>query len=184
MVQGQGLYMEGLLKSYLQGLRVEEGQSPDAGQLVDLDPILGERRRAFSVSLDEKRLELIVPSQPVGIQVKSNDLFLRLILFNLLDNAIKNTPTGRGAIRLEALEEGGAVRISVVDPGDGIPENLRERIFQKWGRVEGKEFTASTGLGLYHTKMMVEALGGRVGVSSTVGHGSPFWFSLPSTTLS
>ena len=60
---------------------------------------------AFSVPLDEKNLELIVNSQSAGIQVKSNDLFLRLILFNLLDNAIKYTPKGRGAMRLEALEE-------------------------------------------------------------------------------
>jgi len=181
MVQGQGLYMESLLKSYLQGLREEEGQSLDASQVVDLDPILGEMRLAFSVPLDEKNLELIVNSQTAGIQVKSNDLFLRLILFNLLDNAIKYTPKGRGAIRLEALEERGVVRIFVIDPGDGIPENLLERIFQKWGRVEGQEVSYSTGLGLYHTKMMVEAFGGQIGVISTVGHGSTFWFALPST---
>jgi signal transduction histidine kinase len=181
MVQGQGLYMETLLKSYLQGLREEEGQCLDASQIVDLDPVLGEMRLAFSVPLDEKHLELIVNSQPAGIQVKSNDLFLRLILFNLLDNAIKYTPKGRGAIRLEALDEGGVVRIVVIDPGDGIPENLQERIFQKWGRVEGQEISYSTGLGLYHTKMMVEAFEGQIGVSSTVGHGSTVWFTLPST---
>ena len=181
MVQGQGLYMESLLKSYLQGLREEEGQSLDASQIVDLDPILGEMRLAFSVPLDEKNLELIVDSQPAGIQVMSNDLFLRLILFNLLDNAIKYTPKGRGAIRLEALEEEGVVRIFVIDQGEGIPENLQKRIFQKWGRVEGPEVSYSTGLGLYHTKMMVETFGGQIGVSSTVGHGSAFWFALSST---
>ncbi len=183
MVRGQGLYMESMLKSYLQGLREEEGQCLDASQIVDLDPILGEMRLAFSVLLDEKNLELIVNSQPAGIQVKSSDLFLRLILFNLLDNAIKYTPKGRGAIRLEALEERGVVRICVTDPGDGIPENLQERIFQKWGRVEGQEVSYSTGLGLYHTKMMVEAFGGQLGVSSTVGHGSTFWFALPATMI-
>ena len=105
---------------------------------------------------------------------------MRLILFNLLDNAIKYTPKGRGAIRLEALEEGGVGKIFVIDPGDGIPENLQERIFQKWGRVEGQEVSYSTGLGLFHTKMMVEAFGGQIGVSSTVGHGSTFWCALPS----
>ena len=180
MVQGQGLYMESLLKSYLQGLREEEGQPLDANQIVDLDPILEEMQLSFSVPLDEKDLELFVNSQPTAIQLKSNDLFLRLILFNLLDNAIKYTPKDRGAIRLEALEEREGVRIFVIDPGDGIPENLQERIFQKWGRVEGQEVSYSTGLGLYHTKMMVEALGGQIGVSSTVGHGSTFWFTLPS----
>ena len=71
LVQGQGLYMESLLKSYLLGLRQEEGQSPDAGQIVDLDPILGEMRLTFSAPLDEKNLELIVNSHPAAIQVKS-----------------------------------------------------------------------------------------------------------------
>jgi signal transduction histidine kinase len=179
LVQGQGLYMENLLKSYLQGLREEEGQSLEASRHVELDPILAEMRRAFSVPLEEKQLELMIHVQPAGLRVKSNEILLRLILFNLLDNAIKYTPKGRGVIRLEAWEEGGGVRISVLDPGDGIPENLQERIFQKWGRVEGPEVSYSTGLGLYHTKMMVGALGGEIGVSSTVGQGSTFWFTLP-----
>lgn len=154
LVQGQGLYLENVLKSYLQGLRAEEGQALEVGQIVDLDPILGEMEAAFSVLLEEKKLELVIKSRPAGIQIPSNALFLRLILFNLLDNAVKYSPPGRGAIRLEASQEISLVRIAVSDPGEGIPENLLERVFQKWGRLEGKEVSYSTGLGLYHTKIL------------------------------
>jgi two-component system phosphate regulon sensor histidine kinase PhoR len=158
---------------------VDEGHAPDTGQAVDLDAALGEMREAFSVPLQEKGLELIVHSRPTGMQLKSNNLFLRLILFNLLDNAIQYTPRGRGPVSLEARKEGQTVRIAISDRGDGIPEHLQERIFQKWGRCERDEAAYSTGLGLYHAKTMTEALGGRIGVESLVGRGSTFWLKVP-----
>ncbi len=133
MVQGQGLYMESLLKSYLQGLRQEEAQSLEAGQIVDLDPILGEMRLAFSVPLDEKNLDLIVNFPPAGIQVNSNDLFLRLILFNLIDNAIKYTPKGGGVIRLEALEERWGRQDIRHRPGRRHPGKHTGKDFSKMG---------------------------------------------------
>ena len=94
--------------------------------------------------------------------------------------ALLLTVGGCGADNASTATDANTPAEPVIDPGDGIPANLQERIFQKWGRVEGPEVSYSTGLGLYHTKMMVEAFGGQIGVSSTVGHGSTFWFALPS----
>jgi signal transduction histidine kinase len=74
--------------------------------------------------------------------------------------------------------------VRVVDTGEGIPEECRERIFEKFGQVENRKSgrTMSTGLGLTFCKLAVEAHGGKIGVESAPGQGSTFWFTLPSPT--
>jgi signal transduction histidine kinase len=71
--------------------------------------------------------------------------------------------------------------LSVSDQGPGIPEQFKERIFQKFGQIEGREKIrkASTGIGLVFCKLAVEAHAGTIGVDSEEGKGSTFWFELP-----
>jgi signal transduction histidine kinase len=104
------------------------------------------------------------------------------ILVNLLGNAVKFTPVG-GQITLTVQPEpdGGSLRFSVQDTGEGIPEAAFEKIFEKFGQVESRKAgrKLSTGLGLAFCKMAVEAHGGRIWVESRLGHGSTFSFTLP-----
>ncbi len=102
------------------------------------------------------------------------------VLTNLLDNAIKYSPNG-GAITVDAHARDGAMIISVTDRGIGIPERERERIFEKFYRVERGDAreTYGHGLGLYISKKLVEAHGGRIWVESKLGEGSTFSFTLP-----
>jgi len=103
-------------------------------------------------------------------------------LVNLLGNAIKFTPSG-GSITLRASrsEDGNAITFSVTDTGDGIPAASFERIFEKFGQVEGQRRGSkiSTGLGLTFCKMAVEAHGGRIVVESAPGQGCTFSFWVP-----
>jgi PAS domain S-box-containing protein len=104
---------------------------------------------------------------------------LRQVLVNLLSNAIKYTVPGSTA-SVEALAAGdGSLRIAVRDDGPGIPESLLSRLFSPFERI-GAEQTGveGTGLGLAHSKALVERMGGRIGVESSVGRGSTFWFEL------
>lgn len=102
------------------------------------------------------------------------------VLLNLLDNGIKYTPPG-GRITIGARDLGGEVEVSVTDTGIGIPEKDLPRIFERFYRVDKARSRASggTGLGLAIVKHIVEAHGGRVGVKSTPGEGSRFYFTLP-----
>jgi signal transduction histidine kinase len=104
----------------------------------------------------------------------------RQVLENLIDNALKYA--GRGPVRV-AVEVGeGVVAFGVSDEGPGIPEDRRERIFEKFYRsdVQMEGGVGGAGLGLYISRELVERMGGRLWVESTRGAGSLFTFELPS----
>ena len=106
--------------------------------------------------------------------------FLREILDNLLDNAIKYTPAG-GSIYVGVLGDGDRVLINVTDTGIGIASGDLQHIFQKFYRADNSDTreVGGTGLGLYIVKQRVEAMGGRVWAESAFGEGSTFYVSLP-----
>ncbi len=102
------------------------------------------------------------------------------IFFNLLDNAIKFSPSG-GPVRIQLAAGDGEITVSVTDPGIGISAEKLDRIFQKFHRLNSDDSreTYGTGLGLYITKGLVEAHGGRIWAESVEGKGSTFSFTLP-----
>jgi PAS domain S-box-containing protein len=101
------------------------------------------------------------------------------VVANLLGNAYRYSPK-KSTVTVRVRNQGDRARVEVQDQGNGIPEEYRERIFQKFGRVEGgKQHAYSTGLGLTFCKLAVEAHGGTIGVDSVLKQGSTFWFELP-----
>jgi len=130
------------------------------------------------------RQVVIDPSaQPVVILADAG--LLSRIIQNLVGNALKFTDKEKGVIRLGVEPGEDTVRVFVQDNGPGIPEEYRDKIFEKFGQVEirGQRREYSTGLGLTFCKLAVEAHGGRIGVDSEVGAGSTFWFELPARGL-
>lgn len=109
--------------------------------------------------------------------------FMREIMGNLLENAIKYTPSG-GSIYANVLGDGDRVLINVTDTGMGISANDIGHIFQKFYRADNSDTRTigGTGLGLYLVKQRVEAMGGRVWAESAFGEGSTFYVSLPRIT--
>lgn len=106
--------------------------------------------------------------------------FLREILDNLIENAVKYTPEG-GEVWVNARGDGDKVLINVTDTGIGVSSEDAGHVFQKFYRVDNSQTRqiGGTGLGLYLVKQRVEALGGRVWVESAFGDGSTFFVSLP-----
>jgi CheY-like chemotaxis protein/anti-sigma regulatory factor (Ser/Thr protein kinase)/HPt (histidine-containing phosphotransfer) domain-containing protein len=104
---------------------------------------------------------------------------LRQVLFNLLENAIKYSPPG-GDIVVRACEKGGEVRLEVVDQGPGIDPADQDRLFKEFSRVNPPGMrVVGAGLGLALSRMLTDAMGGRIGVDSAPGAGSTFWVALP-----
>ena len=105
---------------------------------------------------------------------------LRMVLANLVDNAVKYSPRG-GEVRIEVEERDRCVRFSVSDEGIGIPPHDRERIFEKFIRLdpEMSRGIGGTGLGLYICRELIVQMGGSIWVSANKPQGSIFEFELP-----
>jgi signal transduction histidine kinase len=105
---------------------------------------------------------------------------LRQVLVNLVENAIKYSPDG-GEVELELTSEGERLLIDVVDEGLGIPASERERIFEKFYRLDPEQSKGigGSGLGLYISRELVERMEGRLWVESEPDNGSRFRIELP-----
>ncbi len=101
------------------------------------------------------------------------------VLVNLLTNAIKHSPAG-GEVTLSSRVDSQKVRLEVRDNGPGIPPQLAVAVFNRYYQVaEGRGNLSGSGLGLAICKLFVELHGGIIGVNSTGGKGSTFWFAIP-----
>lgn len=115
---------------------------------------------------------------PLSVTMSIDDLRIERVIANLIGNALKYTPReGRIVVRLEvgAL----AARISVTDTGPGLGAADQAHIFDKYRRGASACGREGRGLGLYVSKAIIEAHGGKIGVQSTEGEGSQFYFDLP-----
>ena len=141
--------------------------------------------------VDRVRDDLQSRAQEKEVKVENRvgeDLFARAdserlqqVLFNLVENAIKyGRANGHVAVDAKPLADK-RIEVSVQDDGPGIPAEARERVFERFYRVDRARSreTGGTGLGLSIVKHIIQAHGGEVGVRSEVGQGSTFYFTLP-----
>jgi signal transduction histidine kinase len=155
--------------------QLEAGKLPLNLGLHDVNVILREAGDLIAVPAERVRF---IPF-PEKFPVSCDPNLIRRVISNLLVNALKFTPPdGRISVSISRKQQ--ELHVEVKDSGPGIPPEYTEKIFEKFGRVEGErpKVRYSSGLGLTFCKLAVEAHGGRIGVDSNVGSGSAFWFSL------
>jgi signal transduction histidine kinase len=144
---------------------------------VDLRALLQECMDLFAPIMSSKSFSMTshVPSEPIFARV-DHDRIIQ-VLSNLIGNSLKFTPDG-GAIELSARKRETEVELSVTDNGPGIPEQAKARLFERFSQLEIND-RRGLGLGLFIAKWIVEAHGGHIWVTSDVGKGSTFSFTLP-----
>jgi PAS domain S-box-containing protein len=136
----------------------------------------------MAVKAQEKRVELLCLIEPdVPVVVLGDASRLRQILINLTGNAVKFTTTGEVSIRVKTGKSPNGIRFEVNDTGIGIPEEKCHLLFQPFSQVDPSSTRryGGTGLGLSIVRMLVEMMGGEVGLDSEEGRGSRFWFTVP-----
>jgi signal transduction histidine kinase len=144
---------------------------------VDLRAILQECVDLFAPAVSSKSFSMTIHAGPEPIFANLDYDRILQVLSNLIGNSLKFTPNG-GTIELSARKQETQVEISVTDNGPGIPEQAKAQIFERFSQLKMND-RRGLGLGLFIAKWIVEAHKGRIWVTSDVGKGSTFSFTLP-----
>ncbi len=164
--------------------KIEAGKLELEPRDFDLGDLMGDIAAVLAFRAEEKELELICPANLVQHQwCRGDPGRIRQILINLVGNAIKFTEQGEVAVRYELLNRGETeshLLFSVTDTGIGLSAEQQRNLFDRFTQADSSTTRrfGGTGLGLSISKQLVEMMGGKIGVESTPGKGSIFWFTL------
>ncbi len=169
-----------LIKDLLDLSRLESGKLELARELIDLRMLIDDTIRPLHLPFQEKHIRLEVEVPPTIPRFTGDAHQLSWVLNNLLSNALRHTDEG-GVVTIRASATPREIQVAVEDTGRGIPLEAQETIFEKFVQIKSSTETTpgSVGLGLSIAREVVEAHGGRIGVTSVVGKGSTFTFAIP-----
>lgn len=169
-----------LVNDLLDISRIESGRVTMKAEPKDLKKMAEEAEELLSMQLKDRQIELIIdmPDDATSVSVDSSQI--KRVFINIIGNALKFTPP-KGKIAITSYRTGKNIQVDINDTGCGIPEEAREAIFEEFYRVDNiiNESVKGTGLGLALVKHIIEAHKGKIWVTSKVGVGSTFSFTLP-----
>ncbi len=169
-----------LIADLLEFGRLRDGQKRGRVRAVRLDTVLRQMTEAFASQAAQKQVQFVTELPAEVPPVRGVMAEFKSIWTNLVGNAIKYTPTG-GAVTVRLWAEEERVIGQVRDTGIGIPAEALDKLFHEFYRADNAKAIAAhgTGLGLAITKQIIEGAGGQITVTSELGNGSTFTFTLP-----
>lgn len=186
-VRKAGDHLLSLINEVLDLARVESGQVELSLETIELASMIEEcdtllmplqREKGINFQLLKKNAE-----QMESCKVTADAMRLKQVLLNLMSNALKyNQEEGRVMISCSRLDDN-FVLLSIEDTGPGIPSEHQKYIFSAYNRLDAdKKGIEGTGLGLVISRNLIELMGGTIGLTSKVDHGSTFWIKLPAAS--
>jgi signal transduction histidine kinase len=171
--------LQDLIEGLLQYARIQSGRLTTDIETFDVRGLAREVLEEVRMQAEDKGLTLVMECPAELPPLVSDPRLVRLILVNLLGNAIKFTE--QGMIKLALAHDGGAHRLAVTDTGPGIPREHQTRIFEPFEQMEParKKHLVGVGLGLALVREMVSSLHGTMALDSAIGAGSTFEVTLP-----
>ena len=176
-----GWYLLELINEILDLAQIESGKLALSKEPTSLDEVMLECQAMIEPQGQKRGIRMTFPKSGIPYFVDADRTRLKQVLINLLSNAIKYNQANGTVVVDCATSTPERVRVSVRDTGAGLPPEKLMQLFQPFNRL-GRETSAEegTGIGLVMSKRLVELMGGAIGVESTVGLGSVFWFELNS----
>ena len=174
----QSQRLERLIEDLLEVTRLEAGAGLVDATAIDAVDLVGQVVDRFTSEDPDRTVRVVAPDH--AVYCRGDWMRVDQVLGNLLSNALRYAPPHE-PVEVRLVPQGREVVFEVRDWGPGIPIDEQSRIFERFHRV-GHYMTrepGGAGLGLYLAKRLVEAMGGRIWVSSRLGHGSVFSFALP-----
>lgn len=180
-IQREAERLHRLVDQLRQVARFESGTATLERAALPLAPLVMETLAVLAAEFEQRQITVRTDLTPDLPPVFADGDRVTEILLNLLDNALHHTPSG-GIVEVSTASEAGTfVRLTVADSGPGIPPDQRERIFDRFYRMDASRSSATggSGLGLAIVRALVEAHGGMVTAGEGPGGGASFSFTLP-----
>ena len=174
-----GWYLLELINEILDLALIESGKLALSLEPISLAEVMLECQVLIGPQAQKRGVSVTFPQIETSYFVKADRTRLKQVLINLLSNAIKYNKVDGTVVVDYDTRNSGSIRICVKDGGEGLSADQLAQLFQPFNRL-GQEATVEegTGIGLVTTRRLVELMGGVIGVESTVGTGSVFWFEL------
>jgi signal transduction histidine kinase len=169
--------IDSMMRDLVEVAKLESGAVRLEREPLDLRAMLTQLTDGLAGSLPVERISVAILNDVPSLDADPQR-FSR-VLVNLMSNALKYSP---GAVTVGAVPQDGRVVVSVHDEGAGIPADELPHVFEKFFRAKAAQTQQGLGLGLYITRILVEAHGGRIWAESALGKGTTFNVAIPSAT--
>lgn len=173
-----------IINDILDFSKIEAGKLSLEHVPLDLHDLIEDVQTMLAPLAQDKGLEqAAIIYSDVPTRLLGDPLRIRQVLTNLVSNAIKFTERGSVVVRAMLEEERGAeaiIKVAITDTGNGLPREVQKNLFNAFTQLDqsARRKEGGTGLGLAICKRLVEGMGGEIGLDSTAGRGSTFWFTL------
>ena len=169
-----------LVTGMLNMSKIEAGELKLKPKVFDLSQMIITTLLGFEHLIENKNINIVGLENFESLNVKADGDLINQVVYNLIDNAVKFTPKD-GYIKITAAKTDKETVVAVRNSGNGIPRDERERVFERFYKIDKSRSydTKGAGLGLYIVKTIVDMHGGKISVDSAEGEYTEFCFRLP-----